>query len=305
MKDELLINDAKKFLSKHLPGSISDGCNENLIDNLPPNFINTLYNTELIKDLNLEVNTFDIESLFPRNLDKEKIRDYDEPDSIFGRAEYEGFPIFNLIANFGKDAFGLYLPFHYYNQCWGVYLFKEIIESRVMTLYSLFNRKISLRELNQLYYYAIYRHELFHYQVERFATKVELITKKQVYRPSRILFQQVMNSENWLEEALAENAVTKSKLVSVRTNIKSSLLREIYERDLQDMPPGYKDYKCLKFGGPEKAHRLFASQIIESMISPSITITDLFSVKNEFIAIDKKVPTYLVSGFKNIKRIKM
>ena len=304
MKDDLLIRTAKDFLAQYVQGSISDACSDNIGNNLPPNFLDTLYNNDLVKDLNLEVNPFNVENLFPREQESQTIS-YDQPDLIFGRAEYEELPILGLIENFGKDAFGMYLPFHYYDRCWGIYLFKEIIESRILTLYSLFNHKISLRELKQLYYYAIYRHELFHYQVERFSTKIELITKKQVYEPSRILFQQVMNSEDWLEEALAENAVTKSKLVSVRTNIKSSLLKEIYERDLQDMPPGYKDYKCLKFGGPEKAHRLFASQIIESMISPSITITDLFSVKNEFIAIDKKVPTYLVSGFKNITRIKM
>ena len=194
MKDDLLIRTAKDFLAQYVQGSISDACSDNIGNNLPPNFLDTLYNNDLVKDLKLEVNPFNVENLFPREQESQTIS-YDQPDLIFGRAEYEELPISGLIENFGKDAFGMYLPFHYYDRCWGIYLFKEIIESRILTLHSLFNQKISLPELRQLYYYAIYRHELFHYQVERFSTKIELITKKQVYRTSRILFKQVRNSE--------------------------------------------------------------------------------------------------------------
>lgn len=304
MTNDLLIRKAKDFLTQHIPGSISDGCDKNIVANLPVDFINTLYNNQPIAPQNLEVNPFDIDDIFPPENIKDRLISTEE-EYLISEANLEEISISGLIENFGKDAFGMYLPFHFYDRCWGIYLFKEIIESRILTLYSLFSQKISLQELKQLYYYAIYRHELFHYQVERFATKIELITKKQVYRPSRTLFNQVRNSEDWLEEALAENAVTKSTLVSKRTNVKATLLKEIYERDLQDMPPGYKHYKCKKFGGPEEAHRLFASQLIDLNINPSIKIADLFSIKNEFIAVDKKVPTYMVTGFKNVTRISL
>ena len=289
-----LFEKERNFLKANVAHSLSDLCDASIINNLPTNFINTLYNSGDTPDL--EIQKFEIETLFPKETTEADILiKYYQNEDIFNFETFEQLPIANLISEFGKDAFGMYLPFHYYDKCWGIYLFKEIIESRILFLHSLFKEKISLRNITQLYYYAIYRHELFHYQVERFATKIELVIKKPVYRISRVLFKKVRNSEDWLEEALAENAVTESKLVTNRTKVNAELLTTIYERDLKDMPAGYRDYKCTKFGGPDAAHKLFASQIIESVLNPSITVTDLFSVKNEFIAIDKKVPTFLSS----------
>lgn len=298
-----LFKEERKFINANVKYGLSDLCDGNIINNLPLNFINSLYNN--VDKPKLYVCEFDIETLFPaENTEDFTLIKNIKNDSIFNFEGFEELPIANLILKFGKDAFGMYLPFHYHNKCWGIYLFKEIIESRILFLHSIFKEKISLKNITQLYYYAIYRHELFHYQVERFATKVELITKEPIYRTSRVLFKRVWYTEDWLEEALAENAVTKSKLVTRRTRVKPELLKEIYERDLQDMPPGYKDYECIKFGGAETARKFFASQIIESDLNPKITVTDLFSLKNELFS-DKKVPTYLVTGFKNAKQIVM
>jgi hypothetical protein len=301
------LKNEKEFLKRYIPDAISDSCDYDFVNNLPTGFLAALYG-ELndIKDVKVdfEITPFDVETLFPKTGNNIK-DDYIELSDVLDENEQAAVEIDQLILSFGRDAFGLYLPFHYYDKCWGIYLFKEIIESRVEFLYSIFKSKISLRELKQFYYYAVYRHELFHYQVERFATKAELITKNSTYKPSRDLFTKVRNTEHWLEEALAENSVLHSRLVTHRTGIPSHLLNDIYERDLQDMPPGYKDYHCKAHGGPIKAHNLIASQIIENRLAPSLILPQLVSIKNEFIALDKNVPTYLVTGFNSAKRIEL
>jgi hypothetical protein len=213
--------------------------------------------------------------------------------------------ITGLIRKFGRDAYGCYLPFHYYKDCWGIYLFKEIIEKRVSELYEIFRNEISLKDLKKMYMYAVYRHELFHYHVERFCTKLEIAIKQPVYKNSRVMAELVRGTDEWLEEALAESAVLSSELVKNRTGLKPKLIRKIYEYDLDFMPPGYRDYKCLNFGGPVKAHQVFSGQLIENNLEPKHPPTPLFGVKNEFVSMDKKVPAFLVTGFNKLRRIRM
>jgi hypothetical protein len=304
MNFEQHLKKEKEFLIRHIPNAISDSCDYDFINNLPTGFLTELYGALNDIKLNIDITPFDIESIFPKtenNINEGYFQIADFLDQK-GQSDVE---INQLIMSFGRDAFGMYLPFHYYDKCWGIYLFKEIIESRVEFLHTIFKSKISLKELKQFYYYAVYRHELFHYQVERFATKAELITKNSTYKPSRDLFKHVRNTEHWLEEALAENSVLHSRLVTNRTGIPSQLLYEIYIRDLQDMPPGYKDYHCRAYGGPVKAHKVLATQIVENKLDPNAILPQLVSIKNEFIALDKNVPTYLVTGFKNLKRIEL
>jgi hypothetical protein len=115
----------------------------------------------------------------------------------------------------------------------------------------------------------------------------------------------VRGTDEWLEEALAESAVLSSELVKNRTGLKPKLIRKIYEYDLDFMPPGYRDYKCLNFGGPVKAHQVFSGQLIENNLEPKHPPTPLFGVKNEFVSMDKKVPAFLVTGFNKLRRIRM
>ncbi len=151
---------------------------------------------------------------------------------------------------------------------------------------------------------AVYRHELFHYETERFATKLELTTHHPHYINLGEINKQVAFTKDWLEEALAESAVLSSRLIKNRTKIDSKLFRKIYEYDLRFMPPGYADYACTSYGGPYRAHTYFAGQIIEMMRHPTIEPTDMLTIKNEFSSDDYAVPLYLVTGFNNIRRMR-
>lgn len=203
----------------------------------------------------------------------------------------------NLIAEFGKDAFGCYLPMHAYYKSkttpWGIYLFPELIIERAIFLYQEKNEGLEFWQHLLFYLYAVYRHELFHFHVERFATKLEIMNREPHYKPYHEKIEpQVFDSEDWLEEALAENSVLRSVLVANRTGIESEVFKAIYRYDLQFMPPGYKDYHCHKHGGPKKAMRKFSSQLINLDVNPQ-KITDIFTVRDEYVYPDKKVPGYI------------
>ena len=69
---------------------------------------------------------------------------------------------------------------------------------------------LSLEEVQRIFIYCVFRHETFHYQVETFATRMELIQNRALYLPFQYDVEpQVINSKHWLEEALAESTVVR------------------------------------------------------------------------------------------------
>jgi hypothetical protein len=103
---------------------------------------------------------------------------------------------------------------------------------------------------------------------------------------------------------LAEASVLNSRLIKNRTGIDSKVLREIYEYDLKFMPPGYRDYACKYYGGPDEAHKYFAAQLIEMNHKPQTRSTEMHTVKSEFSSDDFAVPLYFVTGFNNVYRMR-
>jgi hypothetical protein len=81
-------------------------------------------------------------------------------------------------------------------------------------------------------------------------------------------------------------------------------IREVFKYVLKRMPAGYSDYGCKKYGGLNKAHLYFASQIKEMRAIPGFILPELFTVKGEFGSRDLSVPLYFVTGFKGIERVR-
>ena len=143
MNFKLHLKKEKEFLKRYIPDAISDSCDYDFVNNLPTGFLTAMYGELNDIKVDFEITPFDVETLFPKtgnNIKEEYIKLADVLDEK-GQTAGE---IDQLILSFGRDAFGLYLPFHYYDKCWGIYLFKEIIESRVEFLYTIFKSKISL-----------------------------------------------------------------------------------------------------------------------------------------------------------------
>jgi hypothetical protein len=299
------------FLQKYTLHCLEDGCKMRFEDYLPDNFLSSFpKDREPInflmdnKSSMLRVRQVDGWELFGKEPQRtsaylnEILDEYGSSELDEGIAEI-------LIKQYGREAFGLYLPFHFYYKCnWGIYLFPELIRLQAVKLHKVFKKKISIEQMKAFYMIAMYRHELFHYETERFVTKLEITTRNPHYIRSHELYQKLAYSEHWLEEALAEASVLNSRLIKNRTGIDSKVLREIYEYDLKFMPPGYRDYDCKYYGGPDEAHKYFAAQLIEMNYKPQTRSTEMHTVKSEFSSDDFAVPLYFVTGFNNVYRMR-
>ncbi|MFN4763717.1 hypothetical protein ACKGJN_11375 [Gillisia sp. Q332] len=305
------------WLSRHLPEALIQTPGQGNYENVIQSIIQELQNNQEFANDLIEVNRLPIhvpeitrwesnevsfESLFETLLEM-----YNSSEGSISMETLSA-----LTEDLGREAFGMYLPMHYYFQSrknpWGVYLFPEAIFQWAKNLYQVKGKSLglSLRQVELAFTYAVFRHELFHHQVECFSTKQEVLNHKVNYNAyGDNVNGPCSKSEDWLEEALAEATVLNSKHVYHNTKIKAPIFRKLYEFDLKRMPAGYRDYHCRKFGGPEKAHKLFASQIAQCKINPiPAPATKMCTVSaNEFSNSWKKVPIYMVN-FKKPKSIK-
>lgn len=218
----------------------------------------------------------------------------------------------NLTAELGHEAFGMYLPMHYFYNSkktpWGIYLFPELIIAQADKLHKELGNSIGLtkEKVRFAYGYAVYRHEMFHHQVERFATKLEIWNKEAIYDNYMTKVNwMTRNSEEWLEEALAEDSVLSSLHVINKASIDGKKFKELYKYDLKSMPAGYRDYDCKIYGGPSNARRLFTSQIAltKKNIPFKEYATSIGTVNNNENSLKfGNVPIYMVS-YSRLKRI--
>jgi hypothetical protein len=208
----------------------------------------------------------------------------------------------SLIAQHGRKAFGTYLPMHSNfenkNYPWGIYLFPQIILSRAKELFEEVGKKmkLSLEDIKYAYSYAIFRHLLFHHQVEKFSTRHEILTYSINYKAYRKkVYQATLNTPECLEEALAEVSVLRSSHINNNIDLKKNEFQKLYKYDLKFMPHGNRDYECKIYDGIDNAQKYFASQIIncEKIINrPSTSICTVNAIENQIKI--KKVPIYKV-----------
>lgn len=206
---------------------------------------------------------------------------------------------------FGSHAFGCYLPMHKFflnkRTPWGIYLYPEVIGRHYhKLLLFVLKKEITYQNLLKLYIFCVYRHELFHFHTEFFATGFEVSMRKPFYKLyNEEVYERDRDTEDWLEEALAEASVLESRLVAKRAGIKKTLLKKIYKEDLKSMPAGYRDYACKKFGGPNQAHSVLAAQILHLSEEHPVP-TSKFTIKATFNQKDIQVPVYMVLGLNDI-----
>jgi len=218
----------------------------------------------------------------------------------------EGFNA-NQTTKFDDDCYACYLPMHAFFRSkstpWGIYMYQSLIFEHAADLYKKFKKDITKAKCLHFFWMSVYRHELYHYQIERFATKFEIAMQKPFYKPyvENVRYK-VQGTLHWLEEALAEASVLKSNLITHRTNIKKGLLKEIYEYDLQFAGPGYKDYKCEFYDGPDKANLYLGAQILTGQRKPLYKITEFISPKYEYSSNDRAVPGYAIISKYDIER---
>jgi len=206
-------------------------------------------------------------------------------------------------AKLGTDAFGTYLPWHRYANSpttpWGVWFFLEPLLWWAADLCAVGARSglvLDARQAFNLAFCVTYRHELFHFHVERFAIRQEVLLRKPIYLPyDREVFShpRIVGTKHWLEEALAQATVLESSWLYKRVGLAKGGLHVFLAEQFRHFGGGYGDFECESKGGPERAHGLLAAQIIRSTRFPRIPVTKLATPKQERSAAPGLVPGYL------------
>jgi len=302
-----VFKDEYNWLKKNIPESlfksqIQEECTKKCpsIEKTIENYIHWLHNQKFIS------NTSDFYIEKAENYKEEGALMHNLYQNYFNISE-EREPKEDIEYNYrineqGNDFLGLYAPMHAYyeneNYPWGIYLFPESIKQAALNLQR--NPILPFHPLQdyiKLMVYAIFRHELFHYQVEKFATQQEISQGRNLYLPyHKTVYCHYYLTEHCLEEALAEHTVHKSRFLQNQVGMNHTDVLKILETHSNSLPAGYRDYKCLKYSNEKKAHQLLAYQICRTTPDNKInTINNLFDVNFSF-PLSVKDTQFLDSG---------
>ena len=143
------------------------------------------------------------------------------------------------------DALGFYLPFHFFHPVWwGVYLTVE----GVLWLARHIRRKAPHLPTHKCLTASkmfIYNHEVFHHNVECYATRLEITHRKPLYRTGFVsLYGQTYGTDRCLEEALANawgyHKVRSSNNFPKRGGSDHQDVCDALRRLIQNSPAGYR-----------------------------------------------------------------
>ena len=152
--------------------------------------------------------------------------------------DYEKFE--RRVREWGMEALAWYRPFHYLpKELWGIYITLDGLKYLIQKL----RHSIRLSVATAILYAVeiLWQHELFHFIVEVFSTRVEFITREPKYLPYLRQFYEA-TWPNCLEEALANRHVLR------RRNLNKAK-RFLYA--FFDQQPGwYREYR--RFLAPDK-----------------------------------------------------
>jgi len=186
---------------------------------------------------------------------------------------------------------------------WGIYLFLENIIDFALWLSDSIWPKPDLAACFALAWNITYRHELFHYHVERYAIKGEVYARRRMYL-SYDQYVVMADPNHSIEEALAQNVVLRSRLISRRTVLPRSTWEPGVVRLFKSFAEPYSLFDCSDWNGPENAHALLAGRVAEGVPNakphPGIVVPKL-----EYQANDREVPGYVLAHPALISRFQL
>lgn len=218
-------------------------------------------------------------------------------------------------AKFGTDAFATYLPWHKYANSrrtpWGMWFFLEPLlwwAAYLRHAASQSGLSLSTRQAFNVAFYVAYRHEQFHFHVERFAIRQEVLQRMPVYLPyDKQVFsnRKIVGTKDWLEEALAQAVVLESTWLYRRLGFKKHHLRPFLEDQFRGFGGGYRDFECKSHGGPDEAHKLLGAQVARAVCRPKRPATEFATPKREYVTASELVPGYLAFTPRIVSRFQL
>lgn len=106
-----------------------------------------------------------------------------------------------------------------------------------------------------------------------------------------------------LEVALAEHTAIESRSIKNKfesNEISPREIESILKAHSSSLPDGYRNYDCIDFGGPDEAHKILAAQIAYTTPDMNVSLTDLATVKSQFLSNQVDVPIYIVSPINSL-----
>jgi hypothetical protein len=222
----------------------------------------------------------------------------------------------DLTNRFGMEAYGTYLPWHAFARSstpWGIYILPariaEWTDYLLCTSKDLPKPRPSWDHLFFTLFWVTYRHELFHWHVEVFALRHEVLLRQPIYRPyvERVRYSISQNNPSeWWEEALAQAVVLDSRLVARRSGIPLKRLRKFLEPDFRTrFGDGYRHFECKSVGGVSEAHRILSAQVARVQQSHDPRSTDLALIKDNYALDDARVPGYFCFSVNDFHRFQL
>lgn len=134
------------------------------------------------------------------------------------------------------EALAFYFPFHYHLRCWGLYILFDGMLKLAKDIYDFGKTTISPIDAIAASRLFLYSHEHFHFQVECFATRLELAHRK----PFCIYgFEDMYNKTFGTNLCLEESLANAYALQEIKKKFKNEQIFKALFHCVKNSPPGY------------------------------------------------------------------
>jgi hypothetical protein len=196
-----------------------------------------------------------------------------------------------LLREEGAEGFGWYQPFHVWDEAnWGIYLHEKRLIGLALVLVE--DGIPDFFKAIRIAFGKVYRHELFHAQVEASASWLEMTSLAPRYRTySKKVYKKKQFTSDWREEALA-NFEAMQRVREKHGDNAFRILKELLELS----PPGYRDWES---GDRLTTWRAFATELatgtpIDSTGERLLPLEGVLRQKGGFDLRPEDVPTRIV-----------
>jgi len=171
------------------------------------------------------------------------------------------------------ECLAFYLPFHYFHPTWwGVYLIVEGIWLVAKHIWRHSGGATGPLTPDDCWIAArlyLFYHEIFHHNIESFATRLEVAHRKPLYIGGfERFYSRHAGTPSWIEESLAEaNAYTKTTAARFFAGPKQAAVKSALKQFIASGPPGYAEgARFLRSGAFSTGrNRLAEESVVESI----------------------------------------
>lgn len=205
----------------------------------------------------VRVDSLDTDVLVDEDLLKRSSQVDDYSDSTLSHADVIKFPEFIKKTHhvsywpqtpdqeINADNLGFHLPFHHSRNFHGIYIMLEGYIEFAIRLRQMCS-KLPISIYFDTAKFFIYYHEAYHHKVEMFATRLETILRKPIFRTSVFeYYQRGRNTDDWPEEMLAnvhayESTIDRLKRKRKYSQKMISKIAEVLLEQIRNQGPGYR-----------------------------------------------------------------